>query len=67
MPRPAPVAPHGTRARYCHWTQPCRCGACREANRRYMAAYRASGPSVRGRYRTASGRTVTVEQPPLFR
>lgn len=31
---------HGTRSRYVHG--PCRCGSCRDANRRYMAQRRAS-------------------------
>ena len=36
----APVPPHGTRARYNHRTDPCRCTRCRVANTRYIAAYR---------------------------
>ncbi|HKY67419.1 MAG TPA: hypothetical protein VJM49_13650 [Acidimicrobiales bacterium] len=35
-----PPAPHGTRARYNHRSTPCRCAACRLANRTYMAQYR---------------------------
>jgi hypothetical protein len=31
---------HGTRARYVHRSLGCRCLACREANRAYIARYR---------------------------
>jgi hypothetical protein len=33
-------APHGTRARYNHRTDPCHCIACREANARYQQSRR---------------------------
>jgi hypothetical protein len=69
---PVPVAPHGTRARYCHWTEPCRCPACREANRRYMVGYRSEGPKVRGPYKRPQRRPTSSQpkpwsQPELFR
>jgi hypothetical protein len=42
MPRPRlEVPPHGTRRRYQHRTEPCRCGACGEANAKYIAGRRA--------------------------
>ncbi|HEU5241179.1 MAG TPA: hypothetical protein VFU25_04135 [Ornithinibacter sp.] len=45
VPRGRPAAPdpppHGTRARYNHRENPCRCTRCRVANTRYIAAYRA--------------------------
>jgi hypothetical protein len=34
------LAPHGTRRRYAHRTNPCRCAACREANAVVQAGYR---------------------------
>lgn len=34
------VVPHGTRARYNHRTEPCRCSACREANAAYQQVRR---------------------------
>ncbi len=41
--RPAQPPPaHGTRARYGHRSETCRCEACRQANTRYQAAYRAA-------------------------
>jgi hypothetical protein len=36
-----PIPPHGLRARYFHRSEACRCEACREANARYMRAWRA--------------------------
>lgn len=43
MPRPRQeLPPHGTRQRYQHRTEPCReCGACKDANARYVAGRRA--------------------------
>lgn len=44
VPRGRPAAPlpppHGTRARYNHRENPCRCTRCRVANTRYIATYR---------------------------
>lgn len=38
------TAPHGTRARYYHATDPCRCAACREANAAYQRRQRHPPP-----------------------
>lgn len=35
-----PLPPHGDRRRYTSRVDPCRCGACSEANTVYMAEYR---------------------------
>lgn len=35
------LPPHGTRQRYNHRTEPCRCGACTEANTQYRRDQRA--------------------------
>jgi hypothetical protein len=35
------VPPHGTRQRYQHRSEPCRCGGCQDANARYVAGRRA--------------------------
>ena len=39
--RPGLEPPHGTRRRYQWRPDPCRCGACRGANRDTVAMYRA--------------------------
>jgi hypothetical protein len=42
MARPRGDLPaHGTRKRYQHRSEPCRCGACTEANAKYIAGRRA--------------------------
>jgi IS5 family transposase len=42
MARPrADLPAHGTRRRYQHRSEPCRCGACTEANAKYVAGRRA--------------------------
>ena len=53
-------APHGTRARYNHRPQPCRCLKCKAANARYQAAYR-------GRARAAVDEHQADAQPTLAR
>lgn len=35
------IPPHGTRARYHHRSETCRCDRCRAANREYIAENRA--------------------------
>jgi hypothetical protein len=42
MPRPpGEIPPHGTRRRYQHREQPCRCADCRRDNAAKVAAWRA--------------------------
>jgi hypothetical protein len=58
------MAPHGTRARYEHRTNPCHCALCTEANRNYQRGYRLH---LRGSDLSAfvAGSTTTWAQPAL--
>jgi hypothetical protein len=50
MARPRLEVPsHGTRKRYQHRSEPCRCGACTEANAYYVAGRRRMRDALAGR------------------
>lgn len=44
MPARAPLPEHGTRARYIHRREPCRCEECKAANAAYLSEYRRRRP-----------------------
>lgn len=61
--------PHGTRKRYYHRADPCRCAACREANAAYMRQRRngARRATVAGTVPIVNRRGKVVgHQAPLF-
>lgn len=60
------TAPHGTRERYQHRTDPCRCAACREANAAFQREYRREHSYDRGVVPVVVDGVVVGEQPPLF-
>jgi len=53
------VPEHGTRQRYIHRTNPCRCGACSEANTAYIREYRTRRKNNRNRPLTTKTNYIT--------